>query len=93
MTTKQLKLVTKVESNRGVIKSRKHIDMLCDISDYAIDEWIKELEEQKHFGIKFVWDVVTSLNIKDQRLLFIDIFSGISPVNITNAKMKFRNIK
>lgn len=93
MTAIQRQFIEKVELNRGNIKSLNHKDMLCDISDYASNSWIEELEEHKHFGIKFIWEITTELAMSKQIDLFNNIFGGVEKVNIANARMKFEKIK
>ena len=82
-------LMVKIEDNRGVIKNKKKFEpMINDIFKYGSQDWIKECYMQKRFGLTFIWEVVTTLKISDQKLLIKDINNAGSK-SINMAKMLY----
>ncbi len=76
MTKDEIYFISQVELNRGVIKSVKHKDMLCDILGLGTKTIQDELTNAKHLGIKFYWDVVQKLNHTEQNDLIARFSRG-----------------
>ncbi len=83
----------RIEENRGIIKNKKKFEpIVCDILSLGNNQWLEECTKHKHFGLSFIWEVVTTLDADNQHLLFNKIFS-LEKVNISNARMLFSSIK
>ena len=93
MTIAEQSFYDEIQRVRGVIKNNKKYEpIVCDILKYGTRNWITECTLRKRYGLGFIWDVVTSLAVKEQEELYLYVITN-PMINIDLAKSKLKELK
>jgi len=86
MSVESDRFVTRVQDNRGKIKSQRHLDMLHTICLMGSDASKAQAEHKKMLGIAFIESVVVQLSEVEQEMFWEDFMDSPNQ-KITDARL------